>query len=56
MQWRVWEGIGRQPTLECVLAPLRACAVARVAPGKGRGSERGATVRWVACEDGHDLA
>jgi hypothetical protein len=55
-QWRVGEGIGRRPTLECVLARLCACGVAQVARGRGRGSERGVAVRWVACEDDLDLA
>jgi hypothetical protein len=42
--------------LECVLARLHACAVARVARDRGCGSERSAVVRWVAREGGHDLA
>jgi hypothetical protein len=38
-----------------VLAHLRACAVAREAHGRGRGRERGAAARRVACEDDHDF-
>jgi predicted metal-binding protein len=51
-----WGGDREVTHTQCMLACLRACAVARVAHDRGRGSEHDAAARWVACEDDHDLA